>query len=115
MRTLAVAVVFAINVGFAQAAEMKGMEMKRDTKGMDMSKGGKSAGVHKATGTGKKIDMKAGTVTLDHEPVKTMNWPAMTMAFKVHDKAMLDKLAEGKKVDVEFEQRGKDYVIKNLK
>ena len=63
----------------------------------------------------KKVDAKAGTVTLDHEPVKTLNWPAMTMGFKVADKSMLDKFAEGKKVEVEFKQVGKDYVITSMK
>ena len=48
-------------------------------------------------------------------PVKSMKWPAMTMTFKVKDKAMLDKLGAGKKVEVEFEQRGKDYVITSVK
>ncbi len=54
-------------------------------------------------------------VTLDHEPVKSMNWPAMNMTFKVQDKALIDKLGEGKKVHVEFEQRGKEYVITSAK
>ena len=44
-----------------------------------------------------------------------MNWPAMSMTFKVKDKAMLDRLGAGKKVDVEFVQEGKDYVITALK
>ena len=63
----------------------------------------------------KKVDPRAGTVTLAHEPVKSMKWPSMTMAFQVKDKAVLDKLGEGKKVEFEFEQRGKDYVITNVK
>jgi Cu(I)/Ag(I) efflux system protein CusF len=63
----------------------------------------------------KKVDAKAGTVTIAHEPVKSMNWPAMNMTFQMQDKSMLDKFAEGKKVEVEFEQRGKDYVIISAK
>jgi Cu(I)/Ag(I) efflux system protein CusF len=70
---------------------------------------------HVAKGTVKSIDAKAGTVTLDHEPVKTMNWPAMSMAFRVQDKALMEKLSQGKKVEVEFEQRGKDFVITSAK
>ena len=57
------------------------------------------------------MDAKAGTVTLDHEPVKTLKWPAMTMGFKVEDKSMFDKLAEGKKVEIEFKQVGKETLI----
>ena len=92
---------------------MKGMDMKD----MDMSKkpaaGAQAA--HKATGVVKKVDPKAGTVTLAHEPVKSLNWPAMTMGFTVKDKALLDKLATGKKVEFEFVQQGKDYVITSVK
>jgi Cu(I)/Ag(I) efflux system protein CusF len=109
MKALAVAAVFAVSAAFAQAGEMKGMEMK-DMSPSRMAKDSKD-GKHVTKGVVKSVDTKAGTVTLDHEPVKSMNWPAMTMAFKVQDKALMEKLTQGKKVEVEFEQRGKDYVI----
>ena len=88
-----------------------------DMKGMDMSKkqSATTPSSHTTVGTVKKVDAKAGTVTLDHEPVKSLNWPAMTMGFKVADKSLLDKLTEGKKVEVEFKQMGKDYVITSVK
>ena len=70
---------------------------------------------HKATGVVKKVDPKAGTVTLAHDPVKSLNWSAMTMGFQVKDKMLLDKLAVGKKVEFEFVQHGKDYVITSVK
>ena len=77
--------------------------------------GEKPAPAHKAIGIVKKVDVKAGTVTLAHEPVQSLKWPAMTMAFKVQDTVALEKLGEGRKVEVDFEQRGKDYVITGLK
>ena len=88
-----------------------------DMKGMDMSKkqSATTPASHTAVGTVKKVDAKAGTVMLDREPVKSLNWPAMTMGFKVADKSLLDKLSEGKKVEVEFKQMGKDYVITSVK
>ena len=110
----AAALAIAVAVPFAHAGEMKGMDMKgMDMKDTPAQKG--AAKMHSAKGTVKSLDAAAGTVTLDHDPVKSMNWPAMTMAFKVQDKALLDKLAKGKKVEVEFEQRGKDYVITSAK
>jgi Cu(I)/Ag(I) efflux system protein CusF len=136
MKALAIAAVFALAATpvFAQPGGMSGMgmkgdkgtEMKGDMKGMDMkgmdgmdhksmAKGDKAQGTHKAVGVVKKADAKAGTVTLVHDPVKSMNWPAMTMTFQVKDKALMDKLTENKKVEVEFEQRGKDYVITSAK
>ena len=37
---------------------------------------------HKAEGTVDGIDLKAGTLSLNHGPVATLKWPAMTMEFK---------------------------------
>ena len=74
-----------------------------------------SAAAHQATGVVKKVDAKAGTVTLAHDPVKSLKWPAMTMGFTVKDKALLDKLAVDKKVEFEFVQQGKDNVITSVK
>lgn len=72
-------------------------------------------GAHKASATVTKVDEKAGVVTLAHGPVPTLNWPAMTMGFKVKDKSLLPKLAQGKKVDVEFTKEGNDYVVTSVK
>lgn len=52
------------------------------------------------TGTGvvKKLDAKAGTVTIDHGPIKALNWGAMTMPFKLSDASLLSGLKVGSKV-----------------
>ena len=120
MKAALLAAALITGAALVHAGEMKGMEMKGDAKGMDMkgmdmSKGEKSKSTHKAVGVVKSVDPKAGTVTLDHEPVKSMNWPAMSMAFQVKDKALMDKLTAKKKVEVEFEQHGKDHVITSVK
>ena len=123
MKAILFATVLMTSAAVAHAGEMmKGMEMKGDMKSMDMkdmspSRMAKDANTdkHVAKGRVKSVDAKAGTVTLDHDPVKSMNWPAMSMTFKVQDKALMDKLAQGKNVSVEFEQRGKDYVITSVK
>lgn len=70
---------------------------------------------HQATGIVKKLDTKAGLVTLAHEPVKSMNWPAMTMGFMVKDKMLYDKLGVGKKVDFEFVQGKNGYEVTAVK
>lgn len=88
-----------------------------DMKGMDMGKK-PTANVqttHVAKATVKKTDKKAGTVTLAHEPVASLNWPAMTMSFKVKDKMLLNKLRDGKRVYVEFVQEGEDFVVTSVK
>lgn len=122
---------------FAQSGGMKDMDMKgmdmqkcADMKSKDMKRmnaqkcgemmdsgsgthGGKDAAAvtHKATGTVKAADPANGKVTLAHGPIQSLKWPAMTMTFSVSDKALFDKLIVGKKVNVEIEQQGSDYVV----
>jgi Cu(I)/Ag(I) efflux system protein CusF len=107
------------SVAFAQMGGMKGMDRKdRDMKGMDMKgmgeKGADSA-VHRATGVVTRVDTAKGKVTIKHEPVESLNWPSMTMAFTVKDKSMLDKMPKDKKIDFEFVQQGRDYVVTSVK
>jgi len=73
------------------------------------------AKTYKATGVVKKIDAAKGSVMLAHGPVPELKWPAMTMSFAVKDKALLDKLAVDKKIDFEFVEQGKSYVVTAVK
>jgi len=102
--------------------DMKGMDMHQQC--MDMMKRGSDTQHSAMSGTAmshqtdaivKAVDAAQGKVTLAHEPVKSLNWPAMTMAFAVRDKALLDKLRVGKKVHVEFQQVNNDYVVTAVK
>lgn len=106
---IAVASLFATS-----AIAQKGME-HMDNMAMGKKPDAAAQGAHKASATVKKLDEKSGVVTLSHGPVASLNWPAMTMGFKVKDKALLPKLTEGKKVDVEFRKEGDDYVVTSVK
>jgi len=108
--TVVLASVLAGSAAFAQ-------QKMDDMKGMDAPKAAAPSTqvTHMATGVVKKVDVQTGVVTLAHEPVKTMNWPAMTMGFQVKDKMLLDKLTVGKKVDFEFVQGSKGYVVTSVK
>jgi Cu(I)/Ag(I) efflux system protein CusF len=70
---------------------------------------------HKAIGVVKKADPQAGSVTLVHEPVKSLNWPSMTMAFKVKDPALFEKLAAERRIEFEFVQEGNAYVLTGVR
>ena len=111
-------VFLALVLATPAVAQMKGMDMKDDMgmKGMDMKsdKKGKSQ-THKGSGTVSKVDAAKGAVTIAHGPVPSMNWPAMSMTFKVKDKKMLDKVKEGGKVDFSFVQSGSDHTITEIK
>lgn len=89
-----------------------------DMKGMDKAQAPAASApmmVHHATGVVKKVDPKLGLVTLAHEPVKSLSWPAMTMGFQVEDKMMFDQLKVGQKVDFDFKQGSKGYVVTAVK
>ncbi|MGJ7914783.1 copper-binding protein [Massilia sp. LXY-6] len=112
MKTLSIAIITlaltAPTAAFAQATQMDGMAMGQSGKET-------KAAVHQATGVVKNVDAGNGKVTLEHGPVKTLNWPAMTMTFGVKDKGLLDKLRAGQRVQVEFQEQGGSYVITSVK
>lgn len=87
-----------------------------EKKGGDKKAGGKKAQakVHKGSGIPTKVDAAAGKVTIDHGPIATIGWPAMSMTFTVKDKSALAHVHEGSKVEFEFVQQGKDYVITKI-
>lgn len=58
---------------------------------------------HRATGIVKSVNAAKGTVTIQHEPVLSLKWPAMTMAFKPVERKVLDELRPGREVNFEFE------------
>jgi Cu(I)/Ag(I) efflux system periplasmic protein CusF len=77
---------------------------------------GQSGGqVHKGTGVVTNVDRAGGKVTLKHDPIRSLNWPGMTMAFAVKDKATFDKVAKDRKVEFEFVQQGQQFVITSIK
>jgi len=100
----------ASGLAIAQSGDMKGMDMGN----MAQSTAPKAMS-HQATGVVKAVDPVNGTVTLAHGPVKSLQWPAMTMRFTVKDKALFDQFAAGKKVTIAFEQQDADYVVTAVK
>lgn len=108
---IAAALAFACTAALAQAADMKDMHHDHAT----MAQASQAQATHQAVGVVKKLDAKLGTASIAHEAVKSLSWPAMTMVFKVHDKALLGKLAVGKKINFEFQESGKEYVITSVK
>lgn len=70
---------------------------------------------HKAQGTVDGLDAKAGTISLNHGPVPSLKWPAMTMEFRVAHAALLQGLAPGAAVEFEFvERQPGDWMITSV-
>jgi Cu(I)/Ag(I) efflux system membrane fusion protein len=75
----------------------------------------KTAG-HQAEGTVDSIDLKDGTITLNHGPVASLKWPAMTMEFKLANATLLKDLKPGAKIAFEFVERAQgEWVITSVK
>lgn len=49
---------------------------------------GQAAGAAQGSGQIKSVDAKAGTVTIHHNPIPALGWPAMTMTFKATPEAL---------------------------
>ncbi len=56
----------------------------------------------------KKIDSAAGNVNIAHEAIAALQWPAMTMDFKVSDRKLLANLQAGQSIVFVL---GKDPVV----
>lgn len=68
---------------------------------------------HFALGVVQQADRAAGTATLAHEPVATLNWPAMTMQFTVAEPTLFERLPAGRQVAFEFVGEDGGYRIVN--
>ena len=71
--------------------------------------------VHKGKGTVDAIDPAGGTVEINHGPIPSLNWPAMTMEFKIKDKAMLAGVKKGQAVEFDLAQpKSGEFVIERI-
>ncbi len=96
--------------GTGNMADMNGNGMK----GMSMLQtmnGKTNAQVHHASGVVTKVDAAAGRVTVSHDEIRTLSWPAMTMEFPVKDRKLLQGVSVGEKVDFDLTSSGKDQFI----
>jgi Cu(I)/Ag(I) efflux system protein CusF len=80
------------------------------------------AGMHEATpadvqgvGVVKAIDTAKGAITLQHEAVAAIGWPAMTMPFKVASPELLKHVKVGEKVQFTFRQASTGSTVTSIK
>ena len=68
-----------------------------------------------AIGVVNAIDAAAGAVTISHEPVASLQWPAMKMDFVLANPGLVAGLQPGAAVAFEFVERGPgEWVITSL-
>jgi Cu(I)/Ag(I) efflux system membrane fusion protein len=68
-----------------------------------------AASVYRTTGV--VVDIEPDSLTLEHAAVPALKWPAMTMPFKLGDKALATGLKKGQSVSFSFDKQGDDYRI----
>lgn len=93
--------------GVTTAAEMAGMKMDSPAATADKGQTARAVGVVKG------LDAAKGTITLSHEPIPAIKWPAMTMGFKATG-AQISSVKVGDKVTFEFVAKGMDATIVSI-
>ncbi len=62
----------------------------------------------------RKIDKAAGRITIKHGPMPKFDMPAMTMVYRVKDKAMLEQLKPGDKIKFDADGVGGEFTVLRL-
>ena len=80
----------------------------------DHSKMGMAATSAVADGEVRKIDKENGKITIRHGEIKHMDMPPMTMMFTAKDKALLDKVQVGQKIQFTVVHEGGKMVVTDM-
>jgi Cu/Ag efflux protein CusF len=77
----------------------------------EATKPASSKGLVAGKGVVLKVNRDNATVKIDHDPIPALDWPRMTMPFRLKESALADQVKEGDKVGFFLEKSGSDYVI----
>jgi Cu/Ag efflux protein CusF len=64
-----------------------------------------------STGTVTAVDAAAGTISINHEPIAAISWPAMTMQFTAENPAILQGIAVGDRVAFELKSASEPQIV----
>jgi Cu/Ag efflux protein CusF len=70
--------------------------------------------IHTTRGVIDIVDRNGEKLTITHEAIPALNWPAMTMRFGLENPALLEDARPGDKVRFDFRERGGEYRIVDL-
>ena len=110
IRTFA-ALAAVLTVGAVQAADMN-MDMSGHDHHMMM--GDHSMHMAAQSPAVQAIDAANGKVTIEHEPIAALQWPAMTMRFTFKDPKLVEGLKAGDKIHFTFTQEGQLSVLQSI-
>lgn len=89
----------------------QGMKMDKSKSGQGMQ--GMPCTNQTAQGTGvvEAVDTAKGTVTIKHQAIASIRWPAMTMTFKADPSSLLQSIKVGEQVNFTMHPAGKDSTV----
>lgn len=97
----------------------KGMKMDKNMQmgqGMPMSQNMPCSNqTAQGTGTIKAIDAAKGTVTIEHQAIESIHWPAMTMTLKADPPGLLKNIKVGEKVNFILHPAGMNSTVIAMK
>ena len=95
--------------------------LSRLESGKDSAKGPSDNAVkhtqHAGSGKVNQVDTKESTLEIGHGPITTLKWPAMTMSFRVKDKAQLNGIKPGDEIEFQIDgepDKEGDYLITRI-
>jgi Cu(I)/Ag(I) efflux system protein CusF len=73
-----------------------------------------SSNLISARGVVLQVDQSNATIKINHDPIAALNWPRMTMSFRLKERSLAAKIKEGDIVEFFLEKEASDYVIVKL-
>lgn len=104
---------FAVSVGLALAAANASAQMDMHEHAAMAAHAQVDANAL-SEGEVKKVDKDTGRLTIKHGPLNNLGMPGMTMAFKVQDANMLDRVKAGDRVRFRVERVNGAMVVTRL-
>lgn len=87
------------------------IESEANLKGALDKLGGPGGAIHTGTARIVKANAHTGELEMQHDPIPSLKWPAMTMEFAVKDKAMLKGLKPGEAVEFDLVKKGGEFPV----
>lgn len=106
--------IFAAVFVFSAAAAKHDPHSAHGAPSMEMKATGSNGQVYTAAGVVKSVDKVARKITIAHEPVPALGWPAMTMNFAFEDASLAEEVKAGDKARFDFRNEGNTYVIVDI-
>ena len=107
-------ILIAVSIFGAGFAFQAGAADSHNHHAMSEAKPVASASAALTDGEVRKIDAAAGKITIKHGPMPKFDMPAMTMVYRVKDKAMLDNLKPGDKIKFDVDGVGGQSMVLRL-